>query len=145
MEYAVSVGQPCDNGCEVNLLSHNVGVKLKGAIILVGQLEHDTHLWRVNITASHPDPRPTPQSMYHVYEQRSIDDSSAYLHAACFSPTKDTWLNVIEAGNFVGWPGLTTDRVRKYLHKSDATVKGHLNQQWQNTRSTQEKEPQVDP
>jgi hypothetical protein len=30
------------------------------------------------------------------------------------------------------------DRVRKYLHKSDATVKGHMNQQRQNACSTQQ-------
>jgi hypothetical protein len=35
--------------------------------------------------------------------------------------------------------------VRKYLHKSDANVKGHTNQQRQNTRSTQQQEPSEDP
>jgi hypothetical protein len=65
-------------------------------------------------------------------KQRSIADNIAYRGAACFSPVKDTWINDIEAGNFAGWPALSPDRVRKYLHKSDASVKGHMNQQRQN-------------
>jgi hypothetical protein len=62
-----------------------------------------------------------------------MEDTIEYLHAACFIPIKDTWLSVIEAGNFSGWPALSPDRVLKYLHKSDYTVKVHMNQNLQNT------------
>jgi hypothetical protein len=123
------VTQICDNGCEVNFLAHNVTVKLNGDTLCMGQCKHDTELWRVNLTASLSELKPTPQAMYNVYEQRSIEDSIVYLHAACFSPVKDTLIKAIEEGNFSGWPGLTPDRVRKYLHKAYATVKGHINQQ----------------
>jgi hypothetical protein len=30
-----------------------------------------------------------------------------YLHAACFSPVKSTWITAIKNGNFLSWPGLT--------------------------------------
>jgi hypothetical protein len=80
-------------------------------------------------------------SANNVYEQLPISDTIAYLQAACFSPVKDTWINAIEAGNFTGWPTLLPDRVRKYLHKADATMKGHMNRQRQNTRSTQKRLP----
>jgi hypothetical protein len=80
-----------------------------------------------------------------VYEQRSISDTVAHLNAACFSPVKDTWSSAIEAGNFTGWPALSPDSVSKYINKADATVKGHMNQQRQNTRSTQKRPPSVDP
>jgi hypothetical protein len=80
-----------------------------------------------------------------VYEKRSISDTIAYLHATCFSPVKDTWIKAIAAGNFSGWPGLSVNSVRKYLAKSDATVKGHINQQRQNTRSTQKRVPSTAP
>jgi hypothetical protein len=82
---------------------------------------------------------------HNVYKQRSISDTIAYLHAACFSPVKDTWISAIEAGNFTGWPALSPDSVHKYLNKADATVKGHMNQQRQNTRSTQKWVPFVAP
>jgi hypothetical protein len=43
-------------------------------------------------------------------------------------------------------PGdLSLGNVRKYVAKADATVKGHMNQQHQNTRSTQTRAPATDP
>jgi hypothetical protein len=74
-----------------------------------------------------------------------MEDYVAYLHAVCFSPIKDTWIKPIQAGNFAGWSDLTPDRFHTYLHKADATIKGHLSQKHQNTRLTQRMEPQVDP
>jgi hypothetical protein len=40
-------------------------------------------------------------------------------------------------GHFATWPSVTVANVRKYLSKSDATSKGHMNQIRQNIRSTQ--------
>jgi hypothetical protein len=40
-------------------------------------------------------------------------------------------------GQFVTWPSVTVENVRKYLPKYDATAKGHMNQIRQNIRSTQ--------
>jgi hypothetical protein len=45
----LSIGKLCDNGCEVNFLAHNVAVKLHGDTVLMGQREHDTGIWRVNL------------------------------------------------------------------------------------------------
>jgi hypothetical protein len=47
-----------------------------------------------------------------------------------------TFINDTEAGNFVTWPTLTAQHVRKYLEKSEETLKGHLNQTRKNVRST---------
>jgi hypothetical protein len=77
-------------------------VKLNGTTLLVGHRENYNGLWRANLTASLPELKPTSKAMYNVYEQRSIEDSIAYLHAACFSPVEDTWLKAIEAGKFAG-------------------------------------------
>jgi hypothetical protein len=60
-----------------------------------------------------------------------------YLHACSFSPVTDTWIKSIQNGHFATWPSVTVDNVRKYLLKSDATAKGHMNQIFQNIRSTQ--------
>jgi hypothetical protein len=57
----------------------------------------------------------------------------------CFSPTLETWLLAISCGHFITWPGLTTANVRRYLPKSEATAKGHLDQQRKNLRSTKDK------
>jgi hypothetical protein len=53
----------------------------------------------------------------------------------------DTWLKAIQNGHFATWPSVTVENMRKYLSKSDATSKGHMNKTRQNIRSTQ---PAVD-
>ena len=42
-----------------------------------------------------------------------------------------TQSDAIQCNFFATWPGLTPDIVRRYLPPSDATVKGHLDQQRQ--------------
>jgi hypothetical protein len=49
------------------------------------------------------------------------------------------FIKAIETGNFVTWPTLTAQHVRKYMEKSEATIKGHLNQTRKNVRSTRPK------
>jgi hypothetical protein len=55
-----------------------------------------------------------------------------YLHRACFSSIKSTWLKAISAGYFSTWPGLTASLVIKHLQKLVATAQGHLRQEPQN-------------
>jgi hypothetical protein len=75
--------------------------------------------------------------LHNVYEQKSIQDTITYLHACCFSPVQDTWLKAIKNGHCSTWPSVTVENVRKYLPKSDAMVKGHMNQIRQHIGSTQ--------
>jgi hypothetical protein len=70
-----------------------------------------------------------------VHEMRNQSDLVAYLHRACFSPVRSTWLKAINAGYFATWPGLTAELVTKHLSKSIATAEGHLQQERQNLRS----------
>jgi hypothetical protein len=76
-------------------------------------------------------------AVHNVYEQNSIQDIITYLHACCFGPVQDTCLKSIQNGHFATWPSLTVKNVRKYLPKSDETVKGHMNQIRQHIRPTQ--------
>jgi hypothetical protein len=71
-----------------------------------------------------------------VYGIHKVDEAIHYLHAAAGSPVPSTFIKAIEAGNFVTWTILTAQHVRKYLEKSEATIKGHLNQTRKNVRST---------
>jgi hypothetical protein len=50
------------------------------------------------------------------------------------------WIAAITNGNFTSWPGLTERAVEKHLSKSTAKIKGHMNQQRMNARSTKIKE-----
>ena len=58
------------------------------------------------------------------------------MHAVCGYPIKTTWVKAVKAGNFVGWPLLTVKNINKYYPEMDETLKGHMNQQCKNVRST---------
>jgi hypothetical protein len=79
----------------------------------------------------------------HAHDNSYQKDFINYLHAACFSPVKSTWITAIKNGNFTAWPGLTEHAVEKHLSKSTSTTKGHLNQQRQNARTTKIKDTKV--
>ena len=49
------------------------------------------------------------------------------------------WIHAVKAGNYVGWPMLTEQNVSKYYPKTDETIKGHMNQNSKNMRSTKTK------
>ena len=50
------------------------------------------------------------------------------MHATFGYPVKSTWLKVIKAGNFSGWPIINKRRVSKYDPETTETPKGRLNQ-----------------
>ena len=59
-----------------------------------------------------------------------------YLVGASFSPSKSSLLRAIRRHHFTNWPGLTTNLINKYLPKTIATAKGHLDQEFKNLRLT---------
>ena len=61
------------------------------------------------------------------------------MHAVCGYPVKSTWLWAIKAGNYIGWPMLTERNISEYYPKTDETIKGHMNQNQKNVRSTKVK------
>jgi hypothetical protein len=79
----------------------------------------------------------------HTHDKSYHRDLIKYLHAACFSPVKSTWITAIKNGNFTSWPGLTEHAVEKHLSKYTLTTKNHLNQQRQNARTTKIKDTKV--
>jgi hypothetical protein len=53
-----------------------------------------------------------------------------------FSSAIPTWCAAIDAGHFTSWPEPTSAQVRRYPPQSIAMVKGHLEQERANVRST---------
>ena len=120
-------------------------------VLLQGERDNRTGLWQLDLNPASPSKAPSPStntanstyeinfvnSANSVYELVKQGDIVKYLHQACGSPVKSTWLKAIEAGYFTTWPGLTTDLVKKHLPKSLASAKGHLRQERQGLRSTQ--------
>jgi hypothetical protein len=101
-----------------------------------GQRDHSTGLWTVPLDANSTEKEEFINS---VYEISKLYDAIQYLHADAGSPVPSTFVKAIKAGNFTTWPTLTPEHVNKYLEKSEATIKGHLNQTRKNVRSTKPK------
>ncbi len=75
-----------------------------------------------------------------MYSLPLIQQSVKYLHAAAGFPVKETWLNAVQGGNYVTWPGLKAAAVRKHCPDSDETQKGHMKKQRQGVRLTKRKD-----
>jgi hypothetical protein len=130
------VGQMCDSGCAVTFTATTATVTNGESKFLTGQRDKESGLWRAPLETNLPLQPGGEHYAHNVYEHKSIQDTITYLHACCFSPVQDTWLKAIQNGHFATWPSITVENVRKYLPKSDATAKGHMNQIRQNIRST---------
>jgi hypothetical protein len=141
----LSVGQMCDSGCSVTFTASSVTVTNGGSTILTGNRDTQSNLWIVPLNPTPPLNSGQKHSAHNDYEQKSIQDTITYLHGCCFSPVTDTWLKSIQNGHFATWPSVTVENVHKYLAKSDAMAKFHLNQFRQNIRSTQQVVVVTDP
>ena len=76
-----------------------------------------------------------------LYEAKSKADLSTFLHLACWSPCTSTTTTAIKNNFLSTWPGLTEQLVLKFLPKSEATAKRHIQQSFKLKQSTQPREP----
>jgi hypothetical protein len=136
----ISVGQLCDNGCNITFTQEHVMVSKNGKCVMYGSRDPRSRLWRVDLKQRFETKQ---EQCNHAHDISNQKDLINYLHAACFSPIKSTWITAIKNGHFTSWPGLTEHAVEKHLSKSTSTTKGHLNQQRQNARTTKVRDPKV--
>ena len=105
-----------------------------------GHRDPNTTSYMINITAPLRAMKeqhiPDTLTANHVYEIKSKQDLALFYHAACFSPTKRTFVDAIKINAFASWPGLTVELVNKYLPRTEATIKGHIRQQYKGKQST---------
>jgi hypothetical protein len=136
----ISVGQLCDNGYSVTFTQEQVTVSKNRKYVMYGSRDSRSRLWRVDLKQRFE----TKQvQCNHAHANSNQKNLINYLHAACFSFVKSTWITAIKNGNFTSWPGLTEQAVEEHLSKSTSTKKCHLNQQRQNSRTTKVKDPKV--
>jgi hypothetical protein len=144
----LSCGQMCDAGYKVlfdegtaQIINGNVAVN--GNVVMQGEHNRTTGLWTVPLDATEKtgesENKRERNEIKNVYEISKVYDTIQYLHAAAGSPVKSRFIKAIEAGNFTTWPTLMAQHVKKYLEKTEATVKGRLNQTRTNVRITRPK------
>jgi hypothetical protein len=151
----MSVGKTADDGT-VSIFTkdgitvhkeEDVLITCKGQPILIGvRDEHGRYRIPLVQQKGRWQPRPPKkrvneklQQANSVYDLPSTEQAIKWMHAVCGYPVKSTWIKAVKAGNFIGWPLLTTKNIAKYYPETEETTKGHMNQTRKNVRSTKTK------
>ena len=71
-------------------------------------------LWDIPIPIHLTPPRKQHVSVI-IQKQTNKQDLIQFYHAACFLPTIATFIKAVKNGNFISWPGLTPNLIRKNL------------------------------
>ena len=135
----LSLGQLCDDGCEIVLSKNNIIINKNNITITTGKRNKQDGLWDVPFkTKQHTPTVPNKSYSINIILKQNMAKKNLikFLHAACFSPTKSTFLKAIKNGNLDGWPGLTVTSVNKHLDTIEATEKGHMKMERQGLQST---------
>jgi hypothetical protein len=104
----ISVGQLCNNGCSTTFTQEQVTVSKNVKCVMYGSRDPRSRLWRVDLKHRFE----TKQvQCNHAHDNSNQKDLINYLHAACFSPVKSTWITAIKNGHFTSWLGLTEHAV----------------------------------
>jgi hypothetical protein len=93
----ISVGQLCDNECSVTFTQDQVTVSKNGTNVMYRSRDPKSRLWRVNLKKKF---EPEAVQCNHAHDNNNQKDLINYLHAACFSPVKSTWITAIKMGFF---------------------------------------------
>ena len=105
-----------------------------------GHIDSNTTLYMINMAAPLMAMKeqhiPDTLRANHVYETKSKQELTLFYHAACFSPTTRTFVDAIKINAFASWPGLTVELVKKYLPRTEETIKVHIRQQYKGKQST---------
>ena len=138
----LSLGQFCDDDCEVTLRKHDVSITKNNKVVVKGTRNFTDGLWDIPLpTSPLPWNLPRQQSSSHhanviLRKDKSKMELGQWLHACAGSPSKSTFIQAIRKGNFITWPGLTSELISKHLVEPEATIKGHFNQERKNLQST---------
>ena len=151
----ISLGQLCDDKCTV-LLDKNkliavqdADIKITGGTVVLEGIRSTSgdKLWDIPLPQHKSKLSSIPSSPKSINviirKDKSKHDLIVYLHAACFSPTKTTFINAIKKNFLTTWPGLTADLVNKHLPTSVHTAKGHIKQELQGLQSTKKNLPTI--
>jgi hypothetical protein len=156
----LSIPQLCTNGCKAELDNEAIRIMRDDQVVLAGTRCLDTGLWHIDVT--NPIPKtdveefdtlvsetetpsvPPPFSANAAAGSSKPADLVAFSHAALWSPALSTLEKALEKKYISNIPGLSQQLLRKYPPHSRATVKGHLDQLRQGTKSTKSKSPPVE-
>ena len=136
-ESLLSIGQLCDDGCVAVFTNESVLISKDNKLILEGTRNKVDGLWDVPVKNDNFRGRDL-QVNYIIQRKKSKHDLAHYLHGCAMSPKVSTFQAAIDRGNFVTWPGIDNLNFRDIIRTTEATEKGHMNQEQQGLQSTKE-------
>eukprot|EP00804_Cyclotella_cryptica_P017241 CCRYP_013143-RA/>CCRYP_013143-RA protein AED:0.47 eAED:0.43 QI:0/0/0/1/0/0/2/0/359 len=151
----ISVTKMCDAGCQVVFAKGVCSIIHKGTLVMTGHKNKCNGLWYIPIQQTihntpftiYPDTATTKKHVNNsVYHTTTLAETIQYIHQCCFLPTIDTFCKALDNDQLIGFPPITSTQVCKYLPKSTATAKGHLQRVRKHTQLStrmQETETQV--
>ena len=128
----VSVEQLCDVGCEVVFDQQETRIMYQKQVIMKGWRDITTGLWKVNIT-QYP-----AQFIESMIQHKAQQELAKFLHGAASLPALPTYKELVKQKFLATWPGLTVETITKSIRTPNSTMMGHLDQRYQNTKSTKE-------
>eukprot|EP00804_Cyclotella_cryptica_P010472 CCRYP_012303-RA/>CCRYP_012303-RA protein AED:0.45 eAED:0.14 QI:0/0/0/0.6/1/1/5/0/1176 len=136
----------CDAGCQIIFNADECRVSYKGNIVLSGNRDPSSGLWRVPINPTKTVNNLTKLDLSPTYSQEQYaanlytlpfkQQQVKYVHQAFFSPPTHPLLKAINNGQLEGVPYMKSDLIRKYLAPSPATSKGRMKRPRMGIRST---------
>jgi hypothetical protein len=143
----ISIGQLCDHGCTATFTSDTVRIELNNTVVLRGGRSPCTRLWTLDSPVM---PNPPATELHAPFNDKNfanhlgehsgtLADRIAFVHASLFSPQLSTWCKAIDEGRLTTFPDITSAQVKRHPPQSVPMVKGHLDQQRSNLRSTKPK------
>jgi hypothetical protein len=143
----ISIGQLCDHGCTATFTSDSVRIELNNTVVLRGGRSPYTRLWTLDSPVT---PNPPATELHAPLHDKNfanhlgdhsgtLADRIAFVHASLFSPQLSTWCKAIDEGRLTTFPDITSAQVKRHPPQSVPMVKGHLDQQRSNLRSTKPK------
>ena len=131
----VSLVQLARAGCSISINNDNMNITNQGQQVMSAIKCPKSGLWLLPLTNTHENNKTKKaheEIAGNVYQTSTQAEWIQYLHQACFSPVKTTWIRAIKKGHFLSWPGLTVEAVNKHLTPSTATTKGHIHRNIKN-------------
>ena len=126
----LSIGQLCDHGCTAKFSRTKLVIRNShGTIIMVGYREHRNKMWMVNVQNNKPHKCMMQGCNAIILSDTTKNDLAKFHHVSLGNPVKLTLIGAIDKGFLATFPGLTRKLAHKFLPKSEATVKGHMDQE----------------
>jgi len=127
----LSIGQLCDDNCNVTFDKNKMEVYKNNEKVLTGVRNQEDGLWDVPVKKVQLE-----KANVIIRVDKTKNDLANFIHATMFSPTIDTLDKAIRNKNLLTMPGVNDVNFRKYIGDNIPTAVGHIKQERKYLRTT---------